>query len=83
MLLLQLKNADVVVSAIGKPEYVQGEWLKPGAVVIDVGTNYIPGMLIHVWFTDCVTDLNSSFKTRPRSPASVLWATFILLPLLR
>jgi 5,10-methylene-tetrahydrofolate dehydrogenase/methenyl tetrahydrofolate cyclohydrolase len=41
---LKLKNADVVVSAIGKPEYVQGEWLKPGAVIIDVGTNYIPGM---------------------------------------
>ncbi|PSR94107.1 hypothetical protein PHLCEN_2v4535 [Hermanssonia centrifuga] len=37
-----VKNADIVVSAIGKPEYVQGSWLKPGAVVIDVGTNYIP-----------------------------------------
>lgn len=45
MLFLQLKNADVVVSAIGKPEYVQGEWLKPGTVVIDVGTNYISGIL--------------------------------------
>lgn len=33
----------MVVSAIGKAEYVQAEWLKPGAVVIDVGTNYIPG----------------------------------------
>jgi methylenetetrahydrofolate dehydrogenase (NADP+)/methenyltetrahydrofolate cyclohydrolase/formyltetrahydrofolate synthetase len=32
------------VSAIGKPEFVKGEWIKPGAVVIDVGTNYIPGM---------------------------------------
>ena len=37
-----LKNADVVVAAIGKPHFVKGEWLKPGAVVIDVGTNYIP-----------------------------------------
>ncbi|KAI0999572.1 C-1-tetrahydrofolate synthase, cytoplasmic [Podosphaera aphanis] len=37
-----LKNADVVVSAIGKANYVKGEWLKPGAVVIDVGTNFIP-----------------------------------------
>ncbi|KAK9464318.1 formate--tetrahydrofolate ligase-domain-containing protein [Lipomyces arxii] len=37
-----LSDADVVVSAIGKPEFVKGEWLKPGAVVIDVGTNYIP-----------------------------------------
>ena len=37
-----LKSADVVVAAIGVPEFVRGEWLKEGAVVIDVGTNYIP-----------------------------------------
>ena len=37
-----VKQADVVVAAIGKAEYVKGEWLKPGAVVIDVGTNYVP-----------------------------------------
>ncbi|KAK0707549.1 formate--tetrahydrofolate ligase-domain-containing protein [Lasiosphaeris hirsuta] len=37
-----LKDADVVVVAIGRPEFIKGEWLKEGAVVIDVGTNYIP-----------------------------------------
>ncbi|TVY47935.1 C-1-tetrahydrofolate synthase, cytoplasmic [Lachnellula occidentalis] len=37
-----IKRADVVVAAIGKPNFVKGEWLKPGAVVIDVGTNYVP-----------------------------------------
>lgn len=37
-----LKTADIVVSAIGKPEFVRGEWLKPGSVAIDVGTNFIP-----------------------------------------
>jgi len=31
--------ADVVVAAIGRPEFVQGHWIKPGAVVIDVGIN--------------------------------------------
>lgn len=36
-----LKNADIVVAAIGKTQFVKGEWLKPGAVVIDVGINYI------------------------------------------
>jgi methylenetetrahydrofolate dehydrogenase (NADP+)/methenyltetrahydrofolate cyclohydrolase/formyltetrahydrofolate synthetase len=36
-----IKKADIVVAAIGKPEFVKGSWLKPGAVVIDVGTNYI------------------------------------------
>lgn len=39
----QVKTADVVVSAIGQPEFVKGSWLKPGAVVIDVGINYVPG----------------------------------------
>ncbi|KAI9643013.1 tetrahydrofolate synthase [Ciborinia camelliae] len=37
-----IKNADVVVAAIGKANFVKGEWLKPGAVVIDVGTNFVP-----------------------------------------
>ncbi|KAF3915091.1 hypothetical protein ABW21_db0208943 [Orbilia brochopaga] len=37
-----IKQADILVAAIGKPQFVKGDWLKPGAVVIDVGTNYIP-----------------------------------------
>ncbi|KAF2271759.1 FTHFS-domain-containing protein [Westerdykella ornata] len=37
-----VKQADVVVAAIGHPAFVKGDWIKPGAVVIDVGTNYIP-----------------------------------------
>lgn len=37
-----IKSADVLVCAMGKPEFVQGSWIKPGAVVIDVGTTYIP-----------------------------------------
>lgn len=36
-----IKNADVVVAAIGQPLFIQGDWVKPGAVVIDVGTNFI------------------------------------------
>lgn len=36
-----VKQADIVVAAIGRPEYVKAEWLKPGAVVIDVGTNRV------------------------------------------
>ncbi|MGE4565276.1 MAG: bifunctional methylenetetrahydrofolate dehydrogenase/methenyltetrahydrofolate cyclohydrolase FolD [Victivallaceae bacterium] len=36
------KRADIVVAAIGKPEFVRGTMLKPGAVVIDVGINRIP-----------------------------------------
>lgn len=37
-----VKTADIVVAAIGSAFFVKGEWLKPGCVVIDVGTNYIP-----------------------------------------
>lgn len=36
-----VRGADVVIAAIGQPEHVKGSWLKPGAVVIDVGTNKI------------------------------------------
>ncbi|KAI4133117.1 MAG: hypothetical protein LQ338_000382 [Usnochroma carphineum] len=38
----ELKAADVVIAAMGQPQFVKGDWLKPGAVIIDVGTNYIP-----------------------------------------
>ncbi|KAK2466913.1 hypothetical protein APHAL10511_001171 [Amanita phalloides] len=37
-----VKSADILVSAIGRAEYVKGGWIKPGAVVIDVGINYVP-----------------------------------------
>ncbi|KIW02169.1 uncharacterized protein PV09_06333 [Verruconis gallopava] len=36
-----VRTADVLVAAIGRPSFVKGTWLKDGAVVIDVGTNYI------------------------------------------
>jgi methylenetetrahydrofolate dehydrogenase (NADP+)/methenyltetrahydrofolate cyclohydrolase len=32
-------SADIVVAAVGKPELVRGDWLKPGAVVVDAGYN--------------------------------------------
>jgi methylenetetrahydrofolate dehydrogenase (NADP+)/methenyltetrahydrofolate cyclohydrolase len=37
-----LRRADIVVAAIGKPEFIRGEWLKPGAVVLDGGINRLP-----------------------------------------
>jgi methylenetetrahydrofolate dehydrogenase (NADP+)/methenyltetrahydrofolate cyclohydrolase len=36
-----VRRADIVVAAIGRPEFVRGDWLKPGAVVVDVGINRI------------------------------------------
>jgi methylenetetrahydrofolate dehydrogenase (NADP+)/methenyltetrahydrofolate cyclohydrolase len=35
----KVSNADIVVAAVGKPNFVKGEWIKPGAIVIDVGIN--------------------------------------------
>jgi 5,10-methylene-tetrahydrofolate dehydrogenase/methenyl tetrahydrofolate cyclohydrolase len=37
-----VRRADIVIAAIGKTEFVRGEWLKPGAVVVDVGINDKP-----------------------------------------
>jgi methylenetetrahydrofolate dehydrogenase (NADP+)/methenyltetrahydrofolate cyclohydrolase len=37
-----VRRADIVVAAVGRPEMVRGDWIKPGATVIDVGTNRIP-----------------------------------------
>ena len=37
-----LRRADLVVAAIGKPEFVRADMLKPGAVVVDVGINRVP-----------------------------------------
>jgi len=33
------READVLVAAVGRPEMIKGDWIKPGAVVIDVGIN--------------------------------------------
>jgi methylenetetrahydrofolate dehydrogenase (NADP+) / methenyltetrahydrofolate cyclohydrolase len=37
-----VRSADIVVAAVGRPEMVRGDWIKPGAVVIDVGINRVP-----------------------------------------
>jgi len=37
----EVRRADIVIAAVGKPEMVRGDWIKPGATVIDVGINRI------------------------------------------
>lgn len=34
-----VRSGDIVIAAVGKPEFVRGDWLKPGAVVVDAGSN--------------------------------------------
>ncbi len=37
------RRADLLVAAVGRPEMIRGDWIKPGAIVIDVGINRVPG----------------------------------------
>jgi len=39
-----VRRADIVVAAVGRPEMVNGDWIKDGAVVIDVGINRVPAV---------------------------------------
>lgn len=41
-----VRRADIVVAAVGQPEMVRGDWIKPGATVIDVGINRVDGKLV-------------------------------------
>jgi methylenetetrahydrofolate dehydrogenase (NADP+)/methenyltetrahydrofolate cyclohydrolase len=45
-------TGDIVVAAVGKPELIRGDWIKPGAVVIDAGYN--PGNVGDVAFDEAV-----------------------------
>ncbi|MGB3718690.1 MAG: bifunctional methylenetetrahydrofolate dehydrogenase/methenyltetrahydrofolate cyclohydrolase FolD [Hyphomicrobiaceae bacterium] len=38
-----VRRADLLIAAVGRPEMVRGDWIKPGAIVIDVGINRIEG----------------------------------------
>jgi len=40
-----VKSADIIISAVGKPGIIKGEWIKKGAIVIDVGTGYKDGKI--------------------------------------
>jgi methylenetetrahydrofolate dehydrogenase (NADP+) / methenyltetrahydrofolate cyclohydrolase len=41
-----VRRADIIVAAAGKPHLVKGEWIKPGAIVIDVGENVVDGKIV-------------------------------------
>ncbi len=49
-----VRGADIVVAAVGRPEMVKGDWIKPGATVIDVGINRVgTGLVGDVDFASC------------------------------
>lgn len=41
-----VRQADILVVAVGKPKFIKGEWIKEGAVVVDVGINRLEGKLV-------------------------------------
>jgi hypothetical protein len=47
-------QADILIAAVGRPEMVRGDWIKPGAVIIDVGINAV----------DDATDKRGSVRER-------------------
>jgi methylenetetrahydrofolate dehydrogenase (NADP+)/methenyltetrahydrofolate cyclohydrolase len=51
----ECRRADILIAAVGKPEMVRGDWIQPGATVIDVGINRLPdGRLVgDVAFEEC------------------------------
>ena len=42
----ECRRADILIAAVGKPKLVQKDWVKPGAVVIDVGINRVDGEIV-------------------------------------
>ncbi len=47
-----VRSADIVIAAVGKPNFVQGDWIKPGAVILDAGYN--PGNIGDVDYEACL-----------------------------
>lgn len=59
------KRADILVCAIGKPKFVTGDYIKPGAVVIDVGINRLDGKLCGDVDYEVVKDIASYITPVP------------------
>ena len=54
------RRADILVAAVGQPEMVRGDWVKPGAIVIDVGINRVPAQ-------------GQMLQASPRPVSSAMW----------
>jgi len=69
-----IKQADIVVGAVGKPEFIKGEWIKDGAVVIDAG--YHPGGIGDVELS-AITERASAYTPVPGGVGPMTIATLI------
>lgn len=69
-----VRQADIVVGAVGKPEFIKGDWIKAGAVVIDAG--YHPGGIGDIELS-AVTDKCSAYTPVPGGVGPMTIATLI------
>lgn len=69
-----VRSADIIVAAVGKPNFVQGDWIKPGAVVLDAGYN--PGNIGDVDFEACLPHV-SAITPVPAGVGPVTIATLL------
>ncbi len=70
-----IKNADIIVGAVGKPEFIKGDWIKAGAVVVDAG--YHPGGVGDIELS-AVIDKASAYTPVPGGVGPMTINTLIL-----
>lgn len=79
----KVKQADLIVVAVGKPEFIPGSWIKPGAIVIDVGINRLDSGKLVGDVEFAAAEQNASFITPvpggvgPMTVASLIENTLI------
>jgi methylenetetrahydrofolate dehydrogenase (NADP+)/methenyltetrahydrofolate cyclohydrolase len=71
------RHADILVSAIGRPELVDLRFVKPGAVVIDVGTSFVNGKLVGDVCFDAVEPIASAISPVPGGVGPVTTAVLL------
>ena len=67
----ELKNADIVVAAVGKAEIIKGEMLNENSIIIDVGTNFVDGKLLGDVDFDSAADKVKSITPVPGGVGTV------------
>jgi methylenetetrahydrofolate dehydrogenase (NADP+)/methenyltetrahydrofolate cyclohydrolase len=73
-----VRQADIVVAGVGKAKFVQGDWIKPGAIVIDVGINRLPdGKLCGDVDFDAAKDIASWITPVPGGVGPMTIATLL------
>ncbi len=58
------RRGDILVAAVGRPQMVKGDWIKPGATVIDVGINRVPALEMGEGKTRLVGDVDFAEASR-------------------